>query len=236
MILYHHLWVHNETGEISPLDQLQKFKTIPDLYLHIDAVQAPGKISSWQHLTVGDVWSFSAHKFGSLKGIGFSFFESSIPFHPLIMGGGQQNNFRSGTENIHGVKSVALALGDLLKVDVSHTQKMREKLVSFMEKELKGLGEILHGKEMASNTIYFYLEKYTSDIALAVFDVNGVEISAGSACSSGAAKASLVLSHKGLIPVAKNGLRISLPFTINEEDLNKVQERLRMIFNKLRHS
>lgn len=236
MILYHHLWVHNETGEVSVLDDLKIFKSIPDLYLHIDAVQAPGKIPNWQSLGVGDVWSFSAHKFGSLKGIGFSFFNSDIPFHPLIMGGGQQSNFRSGTENVQGVKSVSLALADLLKVNVNETIRMREKLVKFLETELKDLGEILHGKEMASNTIYFYLKDYTSDIALAVFDVNGVEISAGSACSSGAAKASLILTHKGLVPVAKNGLRISLPFTIGEEDLNKIMSRLQLIFNKLRHS
>ena len=236
MILYHHLWVHNETGEVSPLEKLLPFKTIADLYIHVDAVQAPGKIPDWQNLGTGDIWSFSAHKFGALKGIGFTFMKSNIPFHPLISGGGQQGNLRSGTENIQGVKSISLALADLLKVDVKATAKMREKLVKFLENELKDLGEILHGEVMASNTIYFYLHNFTSDIALAVFDVNGIEVSAGSACSSGAAKASLILTQRGLQPVAKNGLRISLAFTLNEEDLNKIQDRLQLVFNKLRHS
>lgn len=84
MILYHHLWVHNETGQVSPLTELNVFKNIPDLFIHVDAVQAPGKIPEWKELLVGDAFSFSAHKFGALKAIGFSFLKSDIPFHPLI--------------------------------------------------------------------------------------------------------------------------------------------------------
>lgn len=234
MILYHHLWVHNETGQVSSLDQLKKFKSIPDLYIHVDSVQVPGKIPDWKNLSTGDVFTFSAHKFGSLKGIGFSFFDSKIPFHPLIMGGSQQGNLRSGTENTQGIKSIALALSDLEKVNVSETQKIRTKLLAYLKTELAGIGEIIDDKEMASNTIYFYLNKLSSDIALALFDINGVEISAGSACSSGAAKASAVLLGMNLGAVAKNGLRLSMSFAANEEDLNKITSRLSPIFNKLR--
>jgi cysteine desulfurase len=237
MILYHHLWVHNETGQVSPLSELTVFKQIPDLYLHIDAVQAPGKIPEWRDLSAGDIWTFSAHKFGALKGIGFSFFKNTTPFHALIMGGSQQNNLRSGTENTQGIKSIALALTDLIKVDVKQNSLMREKLLSFMVQELKGIGEVISDNtDMASNTIYFYLNTLTSDIALALFDIHGVEISAGSACSSGAAKSSAVLLQKGLLATAKNGLRLSMPFTTDEESLNKVQSRLKPIFNKLRQN
>ena len=235
IILYHHLWVHNETGQISPLGELEVFKTIPDLYLHIDSVQAPGKIPEWQNLSVGDIWTFSAHKFGALKGIGFSFFNSSLPFHPFIMGGSQQSNLRSGTENTQGIKSVALALSDLIKVDVLENSRQREKLLLFFEKELKDIGAIVTDRKMASNTIYFYLNNLSSDIALALFDINGIEISAGSACSSGAAKDSPVLIQKGLTEVAKNGLRLSMAFVISEGDLNKIQDRLAPVFAKLRH-
>jgi cysteine desulfurase len=234
VILYHHLWVHNETGQVSPLEELMKFKSIPDLYLHIDSVQSPGKIKDWQKLSVGDIWTFSAHKFGALKGIGFSFFNSSLPFQSFISGGGQQSNLRSGTENTQGIKSVALALSDLVKVNVEENSQQRAKLLSFIRSELKDIGEVIDDRLMASNTIYFYLYKLSSDIALALFDINGLEISAGSACSSGAAKASLVLLQKGLDSSAKNGLRFSMGFQISEEDLNKIQDRLRPIFHKLR--
>lgn len=235
IILYHHLWVHNETGQVSDLSEVEQFKTIPDLYIHVDSVQVPGKIPEWKNLSSGDVWTFSAHKFGALKGIGFSFMRSDIPFHPLIMGGSQQHNLRSGTENTQGIKSVALALTDLLYVDVPETSLMRERLVHFMKTELNGIGEVFDDKNVASNTVYFYLNKLSSDIALALFDINGIEISAGSACSSGAAKDSPVLLQRGLTAVAKNGLRLSMGFTVNEEDLNNVTARLERVFNKLRH-
>lgn len=235
MILYHHLWVHNETGQVSPLEKLLPFKKISDLYIHVDGVQAPGKIPDWKNLKVGDIWTFSAHKFGALKGIGFSFFPKELPFHPLIAGGSQQGNLRSGTENSQSVKTVALALSDLVQVDVNKNSNMREKLSCFLKNELKDIGEVLEDKDhMASNTIYFYLNKFPSDISLALFDVNGIEISAGSACSSGAAKDSAVLLQRGLNAVAKNGLRLSMGPQISEEDLNKIQDRLRRVFSKLR--
>lgn len=236
MILYHHLWVHNETGQVSALNDLSVLKKIPDLFIHVDAVQAPGKVPDWKELVVGDAFSFSAHKFGALKGIGFSFLKSDIPFHPLISGGAQQGNLRSGTENTQGVKTVALALSDLVKVDVAKNALMRNKLVLFMQEKLKDIGAVVDDKKMASNTIYFYLNNHSSDIALALFDINGLEISAGSACSSGAAKPSAVLIQMGLNATAKNGLRLSMGFDVNEETLNKITTRLESVFNKLRVS
>ena len=236
VILYHHLWVHNETGQVSPLEELSKFKSIPDLYLHIDAVQAPGKIPEWQKLTEGDIWTFSAHKFGALKGIGFSFFKSNFDFYPLLTGGGQQGNFRSGTENVQGVRSISLALADLLEINVVNNSLKRKEMVDFLNQELQGLGAVVDDSLVCSNTIYFYLYNLSSDIALALFDINGLEISAGSACSSGAAKESAVLLQLGLKASAKNGLRLSMPFEMDKDHLNKIRERMKLVFNRLRSS
>lgn len=233
VILYHHLWVHNETGKVSVLSDLAPFKEVPDLYIHVDAVQAPGKIVNWKDLSEGDIWTFSPHKFGALKGIGFSFFNSRIEFHSLIKGGNQQNNLRSGTENALGVKSIFLALKDLEKVDVLKTKGLRDRLLREIQVRLKNHGEVLDVSTVASNTIYFYLHNTASDIALALFDLNGLEISAGSACSSGAAKESAVLLQMGLGRYAKNGLRLSLPIDLDEEFLNKVIQRLAPVFEKL---
>ena len=228
IILYHHLWIHNETGIVSSIGELEKFKSIPDLYLHIDAVQVPGKIPAWRELTCGDIWTYSAHKFGALKGIGFSFFKVNMPFYPLFTGGGQQSALRSGTENVQGVMSIALALEDLKKVDPVKTLIKRNQFAEFMRQNLDGLGEVIDDDEVASNTIYFYLNELTSDIALALFDLNGLEISAGSACSSGAAKASAVLIQMGKNEVSKNGLRISMSFDPSPKEL----EALKVIFSK----
>ncbi len=236
IILVHHLWVHNETGHVSPLEELAQLKSIPDLFVHVDAVQAPGKIAKWNELHHADAWTFSGHKFGSLKGIGFTLSHKEMPFHALITGGGQQGSLRSGTENTQGVHSVALALADLEKTQVGKLIELRQKLVRHFEQELAGIGEVISApaEKMNANTIYFYLNKLSSDVALALFDLHGLMISAGSACQSGAAKNSEVLLHLHKGNSAKNGLRLSFGFDFSEEDLNRVIKDLTPVFNKLR--
>lgn len=236
VILYHHLWVHNETGFISPLEELLPLKNIADLYLHIDCVQAPGKIPDWQKLPIGDVWSFSAHKFGAFKGIGFSFFKKEIPFTALVSGGGQQQGLRSGTENPQSVKSIALALADLQKCDVNQNASKRQELENFIEEELKGLGAVVKGSRRNANTIYFYLNRLSSDIALALFDLNGLMISAGSACSSGAAKDSTVLLQLGKKDVAKNGLRLSFGFQLSDLEMAQIKAQFQATVTRMRQN
>jgi cysteine desulfurase len=235
-ILYHHLWVHNETGVISNLQDLSRFKSIPDLFIHVDAVQSPGKMLNWDDLAVGDIFTYSAHKFGALKGIGFSFFMKSLPFHPMITGGGQQSSRRSGTENPMGVWSIRLALEDLKKTNIAENFKFRSELEAFMESELSEIGKLpFKGlPHRISNTIYFSLNSLSSDMALALFDISGLEISAGSACSSGAAKDSVVMTKLGLIDQAKNGLRLSFGFTLAQDDVTYLKSQLKLVFQKLK--
>lgn len=234
LILYHHLWVHNETGLISPLSELAPFKGIEGLYLHVDGVQAPGKILEWRELTQGDMYSFSSHKFGSLKGMGFSFFSKKMKYFPLLTGGGQQKDLRSGTENVLGVHSIKLAIEDLFKADIAQTYQLRDELKEFLVKELEGIGGVLPVSPVNSNTIYFYLNHLTSDISLALFDLHGLMISAGSACSSGTAKPSSVLRESHLNSVARNGLRMSLNFATTIEEIEKIKGQLTQVLRKVR--
>ena len=137
-----------------------------------------------------------------------------------------------------GVESVALALADIEKVDVLALSYLRTKLLTYLQTELKGIGEIVTDDphKMAANTIYFYLYNLTSDVALALFDLQGIQISAGSACQSGAAKNSEVLLHLHKGNSAKNGLRLSFGFDFNEDELNILVKKLGPIFSKLRSS
>ena len=237
IILYHHLWVHNELGHVAPLENLKRFKSISDLYIHVDAVQAPGKILDWATLIEADIFTFSAHKFGALKGVGFSVTSSSIPQFPLITGGGQQP-LRSGTQNVMGIQSIGLALNDLSKVSISDNFVFKEKLQSFLMDELDGIGALIMGPAtlMNSNTIYFYFNHLTSDISVALFDLHGIMISAGAACSSGASKPAQVLIHVGLEKFSRNGLRISLPFHMTTKEFEEIIKNLKMIFKKIRES
>ncbi len=113
---------------------------------------------------------------------------------------------------------------------------LRQKLLRHFEQELEGIGEVISApaERMNANTIYFYLNKLSSDVALALFDLHGLMISAGSACQSGAAKNSEVLLHLHKGNSAKNGLRLSFGFDFSEEDLNRVMQDLTPVFNKLR--
>jgi len=233
IILYHHLWVHNETGLVSPLGELSRLKTVPDLFIHVDAVQAPGKIPDWQILEQGDAWTFSAHKFGALKGIGFTIMRSDCPFIALFQGGGQQSGLRGGTENPMGILSICLALEDLKTVDISKTRQVKSEIEKLLEQKLKDHAQILKVSHSNSNTIYFYFHQISSDISLALFDLNGLMISAGSACSSGAARPSAVLTQIGLRDKAKNGLRISLPLDCDLRLVDQVNSRLEAISEKL---
>lgn len=233
VILYHHLWLHNETGFVASLEDLAQFKEIPDLFIHVDSVQAPGKIQDWRDLSQGDIWSFSGHKFGALKGTGFTLMKKSVPFHPLFTGGGQQGNLRSGTENPMAAHALNLALGDLEKVDVTETREKVNEIRDVLKSLLGNNGELLFEEGMASNTIYFYLKILTSDLGLALFDTNGLMISAGSACSSGSAKESKLLLSMGLKAVARNGLRMSLPMSSEAINVEAISEKLKKTLSRL---
>ncbi len=236
LILYNHLWVHNEIGVVSLLSEIRRFKQIPDLFINVDAVQSVGKFHQYRDLDpVVDFYTFSAHKFGALKGIGFSFIKAGTILSPLVFGGGQQGRVRSGTENAMGVHSIRLALEDMSNKDLAGLGVLKDELVEFLRVELKDKGGLVGEKALhrSFNTIYFYFNKLTSDIALAMFDVSGVEISAGSACSSGTAKDSEILLSLGLSHVSKNGLRISLGPDFSRDQLQTLMKALSEIFKRV---
>ncbi len=237
LILYHHLWVHNESGVVSPLADLTIFKSIPDLYLHIDAVQAPGKIPEWNLLDCGDIFTFSCHKFGALKGTSFSFYSKQISFYPMITGGGQQIA-RSGTENALGIKTIVLALEDLKGINYTENMRLKKDLEHFIQAELGHFGAIVSskGKAKSCNTIYFYFYDLSSDITLALFDLNGLMLSAGSACSSGTAKSSPLLMHLGLEKFARNGLRLSFGFSVSEVEIRQLKKSFQQVMLKVRQN
>lgn len=238
LVLYHHLWLHNEIGVVSPLNEILRFKEIPDLFISVDAVQTVGKFHQYRDLRPEiDFYTYSAHKFGALKGIGFSFIHSSIQLTPLILGGGQQSRLRSGTENVMGVHSIKLALEDMKSFDLAQVGEFKEKLIEHFREWLKDKGALVGDKCLhpSLNTIYFYLNNLSSDIALAMFDISGIEISAGSACSSGAAKESEILLSLNLKKAAKNGLRLSLGPTFSQADYDWLTSRLDDLFARIPH-
>jgi cysteine desulfurase len=207
-------WVNNETGVVIDLKRLANLKARTGCLVHVDAVQAPGKIAEYRELLSElDAYTFSGHKFGALKGIGFSFVQHGFGFRPLIRGGGQQSGLRSGTENALAVYSLMLALKELQeKFDFAQLKAAREEVESILR---KGVGERLeifseNYPHRAGNTIFFMLKAQKAQTLSVAFDLAGIDVSNGSACSSGAVVANPILLAMGRSEEeAKSGIRLS---------------------------
>lgn len=231
-------WVHNETGVVWPLSLAEHLKDRTGAVVHVDAAQAIGKVETcWQLSAKLDQFSFSSHKCGGLKSHGWSFISKDWPGQSLILGGGQQKGLRAGTENVFAAKALQLALSDLK----TNWRPMEQKdfiaeMRSYFDLKLAGKGQrvCVQARELNLNTIFFILERYPSDMSLPLFDLNGLELSSGSACSSGAAKANSNLEKLGFGNLSRNGLRLSLPWSLSSEHFQVILSRLDAVFSKIK--
>mgnify|MGYP001223329270 CR=1 FL=1 len=214
-VLINLTYVHNEIGTVFPLEKLIKLKSETGAFIHVDCVQSPGKVHDWDCLPSGiEFYTFSSHKFGALKGIGFTFVNKTSPtFQPLINGGGQQLGFRSGTINTMGIRSTLLALGDLKeRYDYSEAKAGINFLRERIREKLEGCGQIIadNSRYKNTNTIFFTVEGKDSNSLLMAFDLAGMDVGVGSACSSGISKPNNVLLNLGHTKEeALSGLRLS---------------------------
>jgi cysteine desulfurase len=221
-VLYNFTSVNNETGVQFKLQRAEKIKEATGCKVHVDAVQAIGKVEGWQALSEGlDAYTFSAHKFGAMKGVGFSFFKKQFQFLPLIEGGGQQNGHRAGTENAMGIYSVFLALREM--VESQQLVKLKEAKELFEDRFLNLVGTkgqiIAHTGSRNSNTTNLILDGINSQTSAAAFDMAGIDVSIGPACSSGVNEPSPVLLAMGYSEQqALSALRLSFsPYFDNIE-------------------
>lgn len=230
-------FVHNETGVVLDLKKIATLKKdLANLFVHVDCAQLVGKIENWNQLDpLIDVYSFSAHKFGGMKGVGFSFVANSFEYRPLIPGGGQQNGLRGGTINQVAIETTAIALKDLLSLSsLEQTLSLRKAIEStFKNIFSKDKGFIVCEESMrAVNTILLVFKKHKGDFAQIKFDMNGAEVSYGSACSSGSRKGSDTLRALNLEEYADNIIRISLG-PQNDHDSDAILTKLEKTFREL---
>lgn len=221
--LLNYTWVNNETGVVFPIDLAEKIKEKTNIVIHVDAVQGPFKVDNWTKLSKNiDAYTFSGHKFSSLKGIGFSFFKENLKLKPLLVGGNQQGGLRSGTQNVLGIYSLELALKDNIKIfNFEKSLKFKNMIEKNIENLLGDSVEIIakNNKHRSCNTINLILKNTTSDISLMAFDLAGVDVSSGSACSSGSMLPSHVLKAMGKSDEeAKSAIRLSFPIFFAEKD------------------
>ncbi|MQB42940.1 cysteine desulfurase family protein [Rhizobium sp. ICMP 5592] len=215
---------NNETGILQPVSEAAKIVQAFGGVFVVDAVQAAGRVPLDINTIGADFLIVSSHKIGGPKGVGalISRGEVLMP-KPLIHGGGQEKGHRSGTENALGVIGFgAAASAAITELDSRNAgvAKLRDRLEVGMK--LAAPDVIIHGEGGARvpNTSFFTLPGLKSETGQIAFDLEGVAISAGSACSSGKVGESHVLSAMGCDPKL-GALRISLGFTTTEEDVER---------------
>ena len=215
---------NNETGILQPVGEAAKLVQAAGGLLVVDAVQAAGRIPLDINAIGADFLIVSSHKIGGPKGAGalVSRGEVLMP-KPLIHGGGQEKGHRSGTENtlaIIGFGAAAEAAAADFEVRNAAIGSLRDRLEAGME--LAAPDVIIHGKggPRVPNTSFFTLPGLKSETGQIAFDLEGVAISAGSACSSGKVGESHVLVAMGCDPKL-GALRISLGSTTTEADIDR---------------
>lgn len=217
--------VNNETGAINDIEHISHAVRgrAESAVLHTDAVQAACWIdlrTIWPHV---DVLTLSAHKFGGPKGVGVMVVRDGVTLEPLMLGGGQERDRRSGTHNVAGIVGTAVALritDEHRSHEVTRVRALRDQLIHGLTSRIEcAVATLPHGVGSAG-TAHVCLDGLESESLLYLLDTAGVCVSAASACASGAMEPSHVLEAMG-IPASriKGSLRFSLGHTTTQQDI-----------------
>jgi cysteine desulfurase len=213
---------NNETGVLQPVADVAAFAREHGLLVHTDAVQAPGRIAVDIEALGVDYLSISAHKLGGPKGVGALVLRDGAPLPALLMGGGQERRRRAGTENIAGIAgfgaAAVVALQNLRGIDAQRAR--RDRLEAAMLSLYPELTVIGAESPRLANTSCIAFSGKAAETFVIKYDLAGVSLSAGSACSSGKVGTSHVLRAMGIPPdVARSAIRISLGPTTTDDDI-----------------
>lgn len=211
------MYANNETGVLHPLKKALKLIKQHGILVHCDAVQALGKYTlSFPKLEV-DYMTISSHKIGGSQGVGALIVAKDAPLKPLIQGGGQERRRRSGTENVLGIVGFGAAMEACGHDDWERVRVMRDRI----EQEINALDEdALIIKDTAvkrlPNTTCLRMPGMESQKQVMAFDLKGIAVSSGAACSSGKVEKSHVLQAMGI--QTNDSIRVSLcPVTTDKD-------------------
>ncbi|MEX0656960.1 MAG: cysteine desulfurase family protein [Nitrosopumilaceae archaeon] len=232
------MFANNEVGTIQPIKAISKICKEKQIPFHSDAVQAVGKIP----IDVKDLelsaMSISSHKLNGPKGIGALYIKKGTKIEPLILGGGQENGIRSGTENVASIvgfgKACELAKENLQK-NIVHLKSLRDSLVSKITDEIPHV--LFNGnkeKRIPNNSHFTFLGVNGEDLIIKL-DENGIAASTGSACSVKTQKASHVLKAMGFSHEQITGsLRLTVGLSNTFEEIAITVVILKKVVKELR--
>ena len=228
---------NNETGALQPIREAAEIVHQAGGLLHVDAIQAFGRIPFNINELGVDLATLSAHKIGGPKGVGALVLADRVEgIDPLLCGGGQEFGRRAGTENVAGISGFGAAASVAMTAREADAQRL-ERLRTRLETGLKETPEtIIFCDNVARlpNTTLFTLPGLRAETAVIGFDLEGIAVSSGSACSSGKVQPSHVLEAMGFWPqLAQGAVRLSLGWSTSEADIESCLEAWRKLANTL---
>ena len=234
---------NNETGAIQDLPKISqiiknKAKDLQrEIYIHSDAVQAAGKLDLDTKKLGIDLMSLSGHKVRGPKGVGCLYLKRGIPISPIIVGGGQERQRRSGTENVPGIVGFSKALA-LANEEKNKFNTHCRKLTDLLKLRLQNL-EYEHiivtpNEDSLSNILNVCFKGFEGEPILIGLDMEGIFASSGSACSSASLEPSHVLVSMGIDPkLAVGSIRFSFSYENTPEDVEFLIESLENVLSEL---
>jgi cysteine desulfurase len=227
--------VNSETGVIQPVSEAAKLAHDKGALVFVDAVQGAGRLDLNMRKLGADFIAISAHKMAGPQGVGALLTKDGLKAPPFMLGGGQEKNGRAGTHNTAGIAGMGLAAA-MAKQNLSHYTALT-KLRDDMEARLRSLSNnlTLYGQNAprVGNTTNVGLKGMPAQTQLMSLDLDGIAVSSGSACSSGAFKPSHVLTAMGANEEeAKSALRISLGWNTTTADIEAFLESYEKIIKR----
>lgn len=239
-ILVSIMYVNNEVGTVQPVQEAGKIakQYKPSILFHTDAVQGYGKYRIYPKRMGIDMLSASGHKIHGPKGVGFLYVDSKVKIHPVIFGGGQQKDMRSGTENVPGIAGLGLA-SRMIYQDMEMKNALMRELKEYFIEEISGIGQTkVHGltdEGSAPHIVSVGIAGVRSEVLLHALEDKGIYVSSGSACVSNHPAVSGVLKGIG---AAREYLDATLRFSMSEfttkEEIDYTLETLYNVIPMLR--
>jgi len=230
---------NNETGVIQPIVEAAAIVHAAGGLFHVDAVQAAGRIPCEMEALGADLVTLSAHKIGGLKGVG-ALIRADDDIHladPLIRGGGQERGLRAGTEHGWGIAAFGAAAAAARQLGQAEAARMLA-LRNRLETGLRAIAPatVIFGAaaERLPNTTLFALEGMKAETAVIAFDLEGIAVSSGAACSSGKVQPSHVLAAMGVSPgLLRGAVRVSLGWETTETEVEALLSAWRKLATAL---
>jgi cysteine desulfurase len=228
---------NNETGALQPVAEAAELVHASSGVLHVDAIQALGKIPVDIKALAADLVTVSAHKIGGPKGVGAVILADGVlGFEPLLRGGGQELGRRAGTENVAGIAGFAAAVKAAMAAfgeDTSRLEGLRDRLERGL-RQSPGMIVFSDNVKRLPNTTLFTVSGLKAETAVIGFDLAGIAVSSGSACSSGKVQPSHVLEAMGFgADLAQGAVRLSLGWYTSSAEIDRCLEAWRKLSGTL---